>query len=1151
MEVYIANVDDRVSKCRLKDIMYRVGIGAFIIIYFNHYRVMKNKLLRRFIALSGSVVLGIAIQCLLITSSMGTDLEVVQSTLQDKEVTGRVTTSEDNSGLPGVNVIVKGTSKGTITDLEGNYKLLVPEGATLEFSSVGYMSESVDVGNKSVIDLTMMPDITQLQEVIVIGFGERMKKDLTGSISTVDAKTIERTNAISPQFALQGNAPGVRVVNASGNPNEAPEIYVRGIGTWNGDSQPLYVIDGQVIEPPRDGNEDVIGGGGLSTPPNLFNLLNPNDIETISVLKDAAASAVYGSRAANGVVLITTKRGKSGAPVVEFNTRADFQSIPTYSMLNTQQFVDIAQEMYANNSNPDVTIEQDLYGRDEATDLSRLLAFSPQFDPESQFFISDRTFYDWQGDMIRNNAITHSHDLRVSGATDRVDYLVSAGLWDQDGMIYGNDLRRYTGAVNINVEVTDWLKVGTNYKYTNQTSELNVADLPDIADAPPWQPIYDPDHETGFATVIDPFSFSDTWEAARIYGQGTNNNHRAITDLNFRSFDIARQLGQFYAELTPIKGLTLRGSLNMDYTVQQRIGLQDYSTNIFRASGIDPAEESPSQDPTAQGEFNKRINKIFNFQSDFTATYDRTFAGKHRVTITGAVQDIRHTREVENFSGGNLANIPDNPRRAGFGNDLANNSSFYFWDQKYWFGYVGRGSYVYDGKYYFDASYRRDGSLGFKPNSEFQWGNFYAFSGAWRISSEKFFQNVSSVNDLKIKAGWGQAGNDQAAVGSYAFLSGVSGGISSYSFGSGSGASRGSWQFGSVIADFPNESLTWEVVSTINVGFDALMFNNKLNVSFEWYTRETDGILQSVNLPITVGTNSPLFNIGKLRNNGVDVMVGWNDKIGDFRFGISGNMSFVNNEVTELFMDQPLSTGFGRVEEGREVGHIWGYKVGGIYQSQEEIDQYYEGITDQVVANTDFIEPGDMYFQNVGGNPTEDEPFYSTTPDTLMNSFDQTEIGNTIPGFIYGINLNAEWKGFDLSLSFYGEGDVDKVNSARQRFEGMAGAGSNFWASTMNRWTPNNRDTGMPRAVADDPAENNRFSDRWVESAAFFRLNNWQLGYSLPDAVLSKLKNTVSSVRIFVGGQNNIYLFSWSGVDPINDEFPLPKSFSVGLNARF
>ena len=1067
-------------------------------------------------------------------------------------VSGTVTDAETDEPLPGVNVLVKGTTTGTVTDVEGNFRLDVPsEESVLVFSSIGYVSAERPLNGQTALDVALAPDVSQLEEIVVVGFGERKKKDLTGSIATVDSRAIEQVPQASPQFALQGNAAGVRVVNTSGDPNEAPRVFVRGIGTWNGDSQPLYVIDGQIIEPPRAGNVDEISGFGLETPPNLFNLINSNDIASITVLKDASAAAIYGSRGANGVILLTTKTGKAGPPSVQINARAGVQNIPTFDVLNTQQYVDLAEEMYANNANPDVTIEQLVYGRDEPGDATRLTAFSPQFDPESPFYISDRTTYNWQDELVRQNAINQAYDLNISGGTEAINYYISGGFFNQEGMLRGNELKRYTGSVNLNANVTDWLKLGINYKYTQQNSELNDRGrLPDFAGAVPWQPLRDPNNRYGYAEVLNPFAFSPNWTQAKRYGQGSSSNYLALGDLDYRSFTIDRQLGQFYAQVTPLEGLTLRGSLNFDYATQDRYTLDVWSrSNIFEPNANDPATEAPDA-PNSLGGINHRINNIFNFQSDFTATYQRIFADRHNVTFTAAVQDQRHRRERINVDGDNLQFInPDDPKLNGYQNDLANNSSIYGWDQRFWFGLVGRINYDYDSKYYIDGSFRRDASNGF--DDDYRWGNFYSVAGAWRISAEPFLENLSWLNDLKLRGGWGEAGNDQAAVGSYAFLSSTAA-VSSYRWGSGNGDAIGNYIGGTRVADLPNPTLTWEVVTTTYAGFDALMLDNRLNLTVEVYQRATDGILQRVNLPYSVGTLSPLLNIGEVQNRGIDVQLGYRGQVGDFTYGMSGNVSVINNEVTNLYEGQPITTDeFGRVEEGRPVGHLWGYQVGGIFQNQAEIDAYYAEQEDQTVGNTDYVAPGDLYFVDAGGNPTEEEPFYSTTPDGLINSFDQTQIGTTIPGYTYGLNLNVGWKGLDLAMSFYGEGDVQKRNTVRERFEGMRSVNTNQFTSTLDRWTPQNTDTDLPRAAANDPAGNNRFSTRWVEDASFFRLNTWQLGYTLPASLLDKLNNTVSSLRVYVGGQNNIYLFSWSGIDPVNDNFPLPRAFNAGLTMRF
>lgn len=1062
---------------------------------------------------------------------------------QQIKVTGIVTDGSSGEPLPGVNILIEGTTRGVITDTQGRYSIDVNESTdVLIFSYVGYNSERFEVTGRSVIDVAMIMDIKSLEEVIVVGFGSRTKKDITGSISAIKTQDLEKLPSPTPQFALQGKTTGVRVINTSGDPNAAPTIYVRGIGSWQGTSQPLYVVDGQIITAISDANEDVISAGNRDTPPNLWTLINPNDIESISVLKDASASAIYGSRGANGVILITTKKGKTGEPTLEFNAYTGISNIPKYKMLNTQQYVDIVNEMYANNLNPDITIEDELYGRTKDED-TRLISNSPQFDPQSPFYISSRETYDWQDQLIRKNALDQAYDIKLSGASERTRYYISVGYKNQEGNFLGNAMKKYTAAVNLDTDVKKWIKTGINYKFAYQDISMDdQTDLPGIVTAAPWQPLLDPTSASGYAEVLD--TDPSDWKARRIYGQGARNNYLALTNLNLSSFLLQRHIGQGFVEITPFKDLTFRGSISMDYTNQDRQSVNVYANNIFINNGQDPATVAPAA-PNSKGSFGSRANEIVNYQADFMATYDKTIQ-KHRVTLTAVIQDQYHKRFTRDMQGTNLLDVR-NLRKIGYGNDLANNNSFYgLSDEKYWFGYVGRLNYIYDSKYYVDFSYRRDGSSGFIK--EKRWGNFFAVSAAWRISELSFIKNLGFVNDLKLRGGYGEAGNDETVVGSYAYLSTV-GEVSSYRWGSGAFDPLGNYYTGAPVSGFPNTSLEWEVAGTATAGFDAVLFNNKVDLTVEYYNRVTRGIQQFVNLPYSVGTDDPAFNIGTLQNKGLDMSAGYSDKIGDFTFELTGNISFLKNKVTKLYNGQPLDTDYGRVEEGRSVGHIWGYKVGGIFQNQEDIDQYYALYEDETIGNLDYIAPGDLYFQDCGGNPTVDEPFYSTIPDSLINNYDQTELGNTIPGHTYGINLSAGWKGLDASLNFYGEGNVEKYNEVRQALESLDGQ-ANFSTAVLNRWTSTHTNTDMPRAVIGDPAGNNRYSDRYVESAAFFRLNNWQLGYTIPQSLLQKT-HAIKSLRIYFGGQNNIYSFRYSGIDPVNERKPLPRAYYMGLNVKF
>ncbi len=1061
---------------------------------------------------------------------------------QQRTVTGRVTDEADGTTLPGVSIVVKGTSRGTVSDSNGSFSLPVNGNDVLVFSFIGFEQQEVVVGERTNVDIVLRPSVSELEEVVVIGYGERERKDLTGSISTVKSEDIASIPFASPQFALQGKSTGVRVINTSGNPSDPPTIFIRGIGTWNGTAQPLYVIDGQIISPPQAGNQDLIGNI------NLWASINPNDIESISVLKDASATAIYGSRAANGVILITTKRGKKGRPVIEVNSQYGIQNIPKSDVLSTTDMIGLSREIYTNSVNPNVSLERNFYGQEEPNPIARSNNFTPQLDPTSPYYIGETTdFVDWQ-DAIRNkNAVNQSHSVQLSGAGEAANYFVSLGYTNQESVVIGNDLERYTLALNVNTDVNKFIKAGINYKLSYQESQNNSPmRMIEAASAPPYQPIFDPSNQFGFAPTSTLYNDAGEWEQRRNYGAQSRLNSLAIQSLNHNAFNVLRNMGQGYIEITPLEGLKIRGGLSMDYIYQQRTTFGDVADRQFRPNPSDPYAGDNPYPRNSFGDYGLRTNKFFNYQLDLIGTYDRQF-NKHRVTLMLGAQDQFRKQWNEDLSTREVTSR--DPARWSVPNGQpALRGGFSGRSEYFWYSYFGRFDYVFDSKYYLNFSGRRDGSNGFPEEN--RWGFFPSVSAAWRISSESFMQNTPFINDLKIRGSWGQVGNDEIVVGRFAYLSKVNSGSGSYSFGSGNGDARGNYNTAVVLADLPDPNLRWEVVTSSNIGFDALLFNNRVSFTAEYFNRITDDILQAVNIPLSVGSNNPVQNIGSARNRGVEFDLGYNGKLGPVTYNVSGNISFLNNTVLKLYDEQPLFTDRGRVEVGRPIGHIWGYRLGGIFQSQAEIDAYYAATPDGTVGgNSDFVRPGDMYFLDVHGNPTDEERFYSTTPDGQITTYDQTEIGNTIPGHTYGLNLSAGFKGLDVSINFYGEGEVDRVNALRQRLEAMNAGGLNYSTTTSGRWTPENPSSTMPRAVFQDPADNNRFSSRWVERAGFFRLNTWQLGYTIPSTILEKTRGTVTRFRVYVGGQNNMLITRWSGLDPVNDDYPLPRSWFVGLNA--
>ena len=1097
---------------------------------------------------------------------------VVDMAEEQSQITGKVT-DDQGEPLPGASVIVTGTTNGTITDVEGMYTLNIPSGATtLDISFVGMETQTVNINGRSVVDVELSAAVGQLEEVVVIGYGERQKKDLTSSISVMDSKAIEESPYLSPELAMQGRMAGVRVINTSGSPNSSPQIFVRGIGTFAGESQPLYVIDGQIITEVHAGNRD-----GTDTNTNLWNMIDPNDIESISVLKDASAAAIYGNRAANGVILITTKRGKIGKPKVEFNSRTGFSSVPTFEMLNTQELEALTNEAWSNNSNPNVTLNENLYGRNVGT-VSRLNSYAPVLDPQSPFYLGgpNAPTYDWQEEIVDRRATLQDYDFKISGATESFDYYFSVGYAKQGNQYKGGgDVERYNLTTNINSHLGKYITTGATIRIGFNNVDRRGGSLYENARVSPWQPLYAEDapsiygnpnpeavQDLGWAVGSVPYvdSIPGSWNMVKLYGEQTKINSIAQRDLGHSWSPEIRNMGQGYIKIEPLKGLSIRGGLSIDHVFTARRSVGDIRSVYFSYQSTDPSAAGDGTGTTL-GSAGVRQFRRLNYQADLTINYNRSF-GDHNIDVTLIAQDSYYKSVTEDFSNTQTFGGLERDRR--LWNNDATSTSFLARYEGFWYGYAARLSYSFAGKYYLDASVRRDASSGFPDDKDLRWGVFPAFSGAWRISDEDFF-NVSFFNNLKLRGGWGQAGNDENAVGKFAYLSTVVN-QGSYAFGSGAnGMAWGPYQQAILLTSFPNKGLSWETGTTSYAGFDAVMLDNKLTASVELYNKVTTGILQSVVLPYVVGTLDPLQNIGEVSNKGIDIELGYNGVMGDFRYNLGGNIAFVKNEVTKLYEGAPLTVNINgndiRVEEGRSIGHIWGYKVGGIFQSDQEVLDHFDGVTMSDTQHDNdangqplYVEAGDMWFQNIGSAASDEELeqniYYSTEKDSVINQWDQTELGKTIPSFTYGINLGGSWKGIDVSINWYGEAGASGYNSERADLESMQSRGVNQFRTTLDRWTETNPSTEMPRAVAGDPAGNLRTSDRFVERKDFFRLQNWTVGYSLPKRVIDNI-DFISRLRVYVGGQNNLYFFRWTGIDPVASRSPLPRSIWFGTNISF
>lgn len=1042
---------------------------------------------------------------------------------QQRQVSGQVRDATSGELLPGVNVIVLGTTTGAITDQDGRYILDIPEGdVILVFSYVGYQRKEVPVGDRSVVDVQLEAELEQLEEVVVIGYGARKSRDVTTSISRISSESLEKSIGMSPEIAMQGRMTGVQVSGTTGNPMDRPTIRIRGVNTW-GISSPLYVIDGVPITELGSGYDAIENArySDVRGPLNIMATIDPNDIESISVLKDASAAAIYGVRAANGVILITTKQGKQGAPRVEFSSRYGIQNIPgSYDVLNTAQYTDHVRKVMAS----DTTIT--IFPENEGL-----------FDPSDPRYLGDSPTYDWQDAIKNRNAPTQDYSLRVSGATERMDYFVSGSFTGAEGALINNYLERLSGSFKLNTRITDWIKLGVTYRTTFVEGETPGRNsLNDRAQTPPWQPIYDETNPYGYAPVVGGIQPDGTYKGAVLYGRGTRINTLGEVNSKEHSYENRRHLGNVYLEVEPLKNLLVTGRVSMDRYENIRYQFDPIGASVFDYTVGDPRSLGGGN---SVGRYGERTTWNNNLIKELFVNYNNSF-GAHNLDLLFSFMDQHYdskyvlgSTEYMTTTLPYLRRMGGEPEFTSLESDMTRHALQ---------GLLWRAGYNYNYTYYLDLVLRRDGSARFAPEN--RWGTFPAVSAAWRIKNEAFMQNMDWINDLKLRAGWGQLGNQE--VRDLAYLSVIET-KPTFAWGNTPDA-RGNFHTSAVVFGLPNRSLQWEKTTTFNAGFDAILIEG-LSLTMEYYNKLTDGILQSVSLPNSVGiTLQPVDNIASVRNRGFEVALNYAGRIGELQYNFGGNFTLNENEVISTYKGIPL---FDQgIEEGYPLFYVRGYQLEGMFQDRGEIDSWlanYEDVNYQVAK----IAPGDFYFMDLRGEPEEEGEFYTEGPDGVINSFDQVYLGKSIPGHFYGFNLNLAYRGFDLSASFTGVGDVVRFNGTRRALENTAAEGNNMSVTVLNSWSPENRDTDMPRIMKNDPANNFRNSDYWLESAAYTRLNNVQIGYTLPGEVYSFTNNNLKNLRIYAGSSNLLLITPWSGLDPENDGYPMPRVFFVGLNASF
>jgi TonB-linked SusC/RagA family outer membrane protein len=982
-------------------------------------------------------------------------------------ISGRVT-DERGQGLPGVSILVVGTTTGTSTNSEGQYTLDVPPGSVLAFSYVGYVTQNVTVGQDATINVQLMEDMQKLNEVVVVGYLTQKREDVTGSVATVSAVDVKRAPVATLGEAIQGRLPGVSV-SSSGSPGQASVINIRGLGTLGGNSQPLYVVDGLWTDNLRD--------------------FNPQDAESVQVLKDAASLAPYGSRGANGVIIITTKRGKVGAPAITMNVYGGVQNIAKrYDLTNAAQWAAITNQAYDNSGE----VRQPYAN-----------ALPPGIDT------------DWQDEFFKQGSV-QSYDLGVSGGGSGTDgsssnYNISGGYFKQDGTVVGPKFERYSARVNSGF-TSGKLKVGESLLLT-RTHQTRVNGLPfiDIVRMLPVTPVYDPTQPGGFGlSTPNAVSYGTNPIAAQKLLENTGTSNRVQ--------------GSVFGEYSFLPWLRYRLNLAMEYhgyhdQEKRQYGLTRYSGDVA----------NPSYYAENQG------NELFGMAEN-TLTFDKSF-GSHNVTAVAGYSQQRFRSEFTRGQNNEYGRGPVyywaldagslNPQVVGSTYTITRRS------------YFGQLSYDYDQRYLFTAAYRNDASSRFEPGKRS--GNFGAGSLGWRISREKFFEGVTAISDLKLRASYGQLGNEQiggAYGGAYNYQGSINPNVN-YPFGAGQTITNGSTQ-----TAFASRGITWETRKTTNVGFDIAFLENRLSFGADYYTSTTENALVAPAIALLYGNGggNPYQPIGEIRNSGFDFLLGYNDNRSTFKYGINANLSTVKNEVINLGTSGDQAnffnagpSGVTRTEAGYEVGSFYLFQFDGIYQTGDQ----------NIPAG---LKPGDVRYKDLDG-------------DGVITDADRAHVGRVFPKFSYGLNLTASYGGFDLAAFFQGIQGNDVFNNTKYWLERVDQIGN--YTTDFQPWTPENPSNTTPRAVVTGASAANNAkvnSTRWLEDGSYLRLKNLQIGYTLPQSITERVKG-INRFRIYASSQNLFTVTDYSGYDPETvggvdgnlvrglDEgsYPNVRTFTLGL----
>jgi TonB-linked SusC/RagA family outer membrane protein len=991
---------------------------------------------------------------------------------QRATLTGKVVSAADGETLIGVSVSVKGTTTGTVTGLDGDFTLTnIADNARLVFSFLGFQTQEVNVNSRSFINVSLNEDTQALSEVVVIGYGVVKKSDLTSSITTVkgdDLKTLSAGNAL---VSMQGKAPGVQITG-SGGPGAAPRVIIRGVTTVNG-TDPLYVVDGVPMSPGSN-----------------INFLNQDDIESIEVLKDASASAIYGTRASNGVILVSTKKGKAGKTTFQFNTSLGFQTLSKPDLADAATYEKVFKERYTNDDRTPVW-----------SDTQAL------------------TNTDWWDETIHKQASSQNYNLSFQGGTDKIIFSGSVGYFRQNSQYDVGYWDRLTGRFNTEYTFSKVVKAGIDFAPRMETWD----DTPNLFGAvmkmDPTTPVFRP--ETDWDT--NPFN-----NYARSYHNQEWNPAASVARQNAHSKEYGLVMNP-YISLEPVKGLVFR----TQFGTNTRFRISDSFEPVFF---IDTLEKNDNSKAT------RNTTGWVDWNWTNTLSYMKTFQEKHNLNLMGGFTTEKF---AEYNLEGSQEGIPSNHPNlqyvdAGTINPKASGTNVY----NTLTSYLGRAMYNYDNRYYLTASVRVDGSSKFPSGNKY--ATFPAVSAAWRISEEAFMHNQTVFSNLKLRAGWGRVGNQNIDPSAYLNL------LTTKDYVFGSNADR---LVGTAIDQIGNTDLQWETVEDYNLGLDFSVLEGRLSVTADVYRKLSKDMLMERNnlliLGYPMGDGRMWANIGSMQAKGWELSVNWNDKINDFSYAVGVNLSGVKNTAKKFAEDTPLLT--GRInnaydviknEVGGEISRFYGYVADGIFQTQEEIDNYVGSNGEKLQKNA---VPGDIRFKNL-------------KDDDALNDEDKTYIGNAFPDLMVGFNLHLAYKNFDLNSNFYGTIGNDIYNQAKSGFYSGAN-GQNVYADAYDAaWRGEGSSNFYPRLSNSDKNKNySTPSSFFVEDGSYFRCKLLQLGYTLPKKWTQK-----TDIRFSVSAQNLFTITNYSGMDPEtaamgsaiesgidNLGYPNPRTFLFGLNVNF